>query len=91
MKPSIENYPNPFNPETNIQISLPHKSHVNLQVFDIKGALVKTIISDNYQPGNYTFRWNGTNESIHHVASGVYILRLKVNDYISNKKLLLVR
>jgi len=91
MKPSIENYPNPFNPETSIQMFLPKKSFVNLQVFDIKGALVKTIISDNYQPGNYTFRWNGTNESIHHVASGVYILRLKVNDYISNKKLLLVR
>jgi len=91
MKPSIENYPNPFNPETNIHLSLPQKSFVNLLVYDIKGALVKTITSDNYQPGNYTFRWNGTNESFHHVASGVYILRLKVNDYISNKKLLLVR
>jgi len=91
MKPSINNYPNPFNPKTNIQMSLPHNSFVNLQVFDIKGALVKTITSDNYQSGNYTFRWDGTNESIHHVASGAYILRLNVNDYFTNRKLLLVR
>jgi len=90
-RPSINNYPNPFNPETNIQMFLPKKSFVNLQVFDIKGALVKTIVSENYHSGEYILNWNGINESNHHVASGIYILRLKVNDYISNRILLLVR
>jgi len=89
--PTIYNYPNPFNPETNIQIHLPQKSLVNLQVYDVKGSLVKTIVSENYKPGNYTFKWDGTNQSNHQVASGLYILCLKSNEYISNRKLLLIR
>jgi len=62
-KPTIRNYPNPFNPETNIYVSLPQKGFVNLQIFDIKGALVKTIVAKNYQAGDYNFSWDGTNES----------------------------
>jgi hypothetical protein len=91
LMPSINNYPNPFNPETNIQITLPQKNFVSLQVFDIKGALVKTIVSQNYQAGDYIFKWDGTNESKHKVASGIYFLRLTLKNFISNRKLILIR
>jgi len=90
-RPSVSNYPNPFNPETKIQISLPQKSFVNLQIYDIKGSLVKTIVSKNYQSGDYTFKWDGTNQSKNNVASGIYILSLNLNDFISHRKLLLIR
>ena len=91
LKPSIKNYPNPFNPETNIQITLPQKGFINLQIFDIKGSLVKTIVSQNYQAGDYTFSWDGTNASQHHVASGIYFLKMFSNEFTLNQKLLLIR
>jgi hypothetical protein len=89
--PSIRNYPNPFNPETNIHITIPQKSFVNLKIFDIKGALVKDIVSKIYQAGDYTFKWDGTNQSQLKVATGVYFLRLSLNINILNRKLILIR
>jgi len=89
--PTLTNYPNPFNPVTKIFISLPKKDEVDLKVYDVRGALVKTITSKEYNSGNYEFTWDGTNSTNQKIASGVYFLKLNFDDFVLNRKLLLVR
>ena len=64
-------YPNPFNPSTQIPFSIPIKSEVNISVYDISGRFVKSIISEDMDPGNHAIEFNGKD-----LASGVYIVRM---------------
>lgn len=58
-----QNYPNPFNPTTNIRFSVPKEEHVKLQIFDITGALIKTLVDEAIRSGNVEVTWDGTNMS----------------------------
>ncbi len=80
------NYPNPFNPTTNISFSLPSKSFVTLRIFDMIGREVATIASDELPAGKYTRQWNATN-----FASGIYFYRLQAGSFTETKKLILVK
>jgi len=74
-------YPNPFNPETNIQFGLPEASEVNISVFDIRGQLIKRIISHVYLPaGNYKTKFTANG-----IASGIYFYRIFTNSLNSDK------
>jgi hypothetical protein len=81
IKGSIENYvlsgnyPNPFNPSTNIYYSLPYNSIVTIQIFDITGKLVKSFKQSNESAGHHSIVWNGKNSNNLDVASGVYMIR----------------
>ncbi len=86
-----QNYPNPFNPTTSIRISIPMESHVRLQIFDMTGALVQTVIDEALHAGNMEVTWNGKNTIGSDVASGVYLYRLEAGSFISTKKMVLVR
>jgi len=86
-----QNYPNPFNPTTNISFSLPKDSHVMLQVFDVTGALVKTLVDQSIRAGNMSVHWDGTNLSGNKVASGVYLYRLAAGDFVTAKKMVLMK
>lgn len=80
------NYPNPFNPSTNISFSLPQRSNVTVRIFDINGRLVETLVNADYSPGTHTVRWDASQ-----VASGTYIYRLVAGDYVESRKMLLLR
>ena len=81
-----QNYPNPFNPETTIKFSLPQRSKVKLEIIDILGRVVSTIVNSELDAGSYNYKWNGSN-----YASGVYVYKLTANEFTSVKKLMLVK
>ncbi len=86
-----QNFPNPFNPSTTISFGVDKEGPVLLQVFDIRGALVKTLEKSNYQAGSYTSVWHGTNENGRHAASGIYFYRLRTGGKEITKKMILMR
>ncbi len=81
-----QNYPNPFNPTTTITYELPQAAHVRLTVCDILGREVQTLVNEMKQPGRYETTFNASK-----LASGVYFYRLRAGDYMSTKKLILLR
>ncbi len=74
-----QNYPNPFNPTTNISYSLPVNSDVSLEVFNIKGEKVRTLVNGNVSAGTHDVTWNGISDNGSKVSSGVYFYRLNAN------------
>jgi hypothetical protein len=80
------NYPNPFNPSTTIKFSLPRTGYVRLQVFNILGEVVATLVSEELNAGTYTTLWNASR-----MASGAYFYRLQAADFVDTKKLLLLK
>ena len=85
------NYPNPFNPITNIGYDIPELSKVSIDIYNIAGNKVKTLVSKEHQPGRYKVQWNATNESGAPVATGMYIYKIRAKDFVSVKKLLLMK
>jgi photosystem II stability/assembly factor-like uncharacterized protein len=81
-----QNFPNPFNPETTIKFSLPHRSRVKLEIFDALGRVVVTLVNGELDAGSYKYNWNASN-----FASGVYVYRITANDFSGSKKLMLVK
>jgi hypothetical protein len=87
-----QNYPNPFNPSTYITYQLKEKGNVTLEIFDILGERVKSVVDNVVQePGQHIVTWNGRNSSGEKVSSGIYIYRLKAKDFISSKKMILLK
>lgn len=87
-----QNYPNPFNPTTNIEFSLNVPANVTLQVFDITGRLVSTLVNnENMAAGTYTATWNATNASGIPVSSGVYVYRLQAGNVIESRTMTLIK
>jgi hypothetical protein len=90
-----QNYPNPFNGTTIIYYEVPDVAgkfaRATLQVFNILGEKVKTLVKEDKEPGRYSVMWDGTNENGMKVASGTYIYRLVLKDYQTAKKMLLIK
>jgi hypothetical protein len=80
------NYPNPFNPTTTIQFELPKASHVSLDIYDILGRKIATLVDLKQEAGIHSVIWNGSNN-----PSGLYFYRLKANDFNETKKMLLLK
>jgi hypothetical protein len=80
------NYPNPFNAATEIGFGLPVASHVTLEIFNILGQKVTTLVDGNYEPGTHTVVWNGSD-----ATSGVYLYRIEAGNYIEMRKMLLIK
>ncbi len=85
------NYPNPFNPVTNISFTLPEAGKISLAVFDINGRLVKTLAHDDYSAGQHSAQWDGTNSFGEPQASGVYFYRLSGNDINLSRRMTLIK
>jgi hypothetical protein len=81
-----QNYPNPFNPSTVISWQLPVSSHVLLKIYDILGNEVAILVNENKETGYYETRFDGSA-----LASGMYIYRLTAGNYISTKKMLMIK
>ena len=71
-----KNYPNPFNPSTTIPYELKEDGLVSMVVYDLNGAEVKTLVSENISAGSYQTVWNGLNNTGQNVASGRYIVKM---------------
>lgn len=86
-----QNFPNPFNPSTNIEFFLPEKTSVKLKIYDTAGRKVKTVLDEIKPAGKYTRGWNGTDSNGDPVSSGVYYCRLSTGKKAITKKLVLMR
>jgi hypothetical protein len=86
-----KNYPNPFNPETEISFSLPERMQVSLIVYNILGEKVKTLVNEEMDAGTHTVHWNGRDEAGNSVASGIYFYRLKAEDFDQTMRMVLMK
>ena len=86
-----KNYPNPFNPETQIDYQIPKTSSVNISVYNISGQLITTLVNEVKSPGNYSVRWNARDQNGLQVSSGIYLARMVSNNYAATSKLVLLK
>jgi hypothetical protein len=86
-----QNYPNPFNPVTTIRFDIPQESHVRMDVYNVMGQRVRTLMNGTMQPGFHAVRWDGTNDMGKPLASGMYIYRIQSSKFTSVKKLVLMK
>jgi len=86
-----QNYPNPFNPATTIEYSLPERSHVTIEVFNLIGQRVITLIDREEPAGSYAITWDGTTNAGKPTATGVYLYRFQAGDHVETKKMLLLK
>ena len=86
-----QNYPNPFNPTTFIRFSVPQSGMVSLDIFNLMGQKVRTLVREEKAPGHYEVIWNGKDENGFQLSSGIYIYQLKTDKEIIQKKMLLIR
>jgi hypothetical protein len=85
------NYPNPFNPTTNIKFGLSQNEFVNLVVYNIKGEKVCTLIDNEMEAGYHNVLWNGRDDSGKVVSSGVYFYKMRAGTYTSTRKMILMK
>jgi len=86
-----QNYPNPFNPETQINFAVPNFAPVKIEIFNVLGQRIKTLVNGEYQAGNYRVTWDGTNQNGEKVSSGIYLYRLQVGAETVSKKMILTK
>lgn len=80
------NYPNPFNPKTNFEFSIPKSGPVNLTIYDILGRNIETLVNSELNPGTYKTEWDATE-----YPSGIYFYKLESDDFSQTKKMVLVK
>jgi plastocyanin len=81
-----QNHPNPFNPSTNIQFSVPQTSYVTLEVFNALGESVDVLVFEELNAGTYNYDWNASN-----LTSGIYFYRLQTTEFVETKKMILMK
>jgi M6 family metalloprotease-like protein len=84
-------YPNPFNPETTIRYELASRTHVSLRVYDVSGAVVRTLVDDVKAAGSYSLTWNGKDNHGSSVSSGVYFYRITAGSFQDVRKMTLLK
>ena len=85
------NYPNPFNPVTNITYDIPEVANVSLDIYNVMGQKVRTLVAGSHEPGRYRVLWNATNDFGEGLSSGMYIYKIQAGDFVSVKKLILMK
>ena len=86
-----QNYPNPFNPMTTIRYNLPVNIEVQLEVYNIAGEKVATIVNEFQNAGDHHILWDGNNFNGNLVSSGIYFYRLKAGDFEQSKKMIFIK
>ena len=87
------NYPNPFNPVTTIQYAIPAgtSEYVSLEIYDLRGALVRTLVNQVINPGIHSVVRDGIDKTGNKVSSGVYIYKIQAGRFTKSNKMLLIR
>ncbi len=88
---SVSNFPNPFNPSTSIEYTMPKRGHLSLKVFNVRGELVRTLINGVRDQGSDRVVWDGTNDAGRQVSSGVYFYEARTGDKVEVRKMALVK
>ena len=87
-----QNFPNPFNPETMLRFDLPIDSKVTVEIFNILGQRVRQLLKDSDLPaGQHNVRWDGRNDAGRRLASGVYLVRMRAAEFVSSRKIMLLK
>jgi len=86
-----QNYPNPFNPSTQISYNLPEDAMVNINVYDLMGRSVRTLVSSNQITGYRSVRWDGKNNLGEGVSAGMYIYMIQAGKFRQTKKMVLLK
>ena len=86
-----QNYPNPFNPITTLGYDIPEESHVRIQVYDLSGNFVVSLLNDYMNPGFHSVQWDATNHIGHAVSAGLYLYEIQAGDFSYVKKMLLIK
>jgi Leucine-rich repeat (LRR) protein len=86
-----QNYPNPFNPESVIKYQISKPGRVKLEIFNLMGQKIRTLVDEESNPGLHSAQWNGVDETGRAVASGVYFYRLTAGEFTATRKLILNR
>ncbi len=87
----MNNYPNPFNPETTFRFSIKESSPTRLSIYNLKGQLVRRLVDQDLPAGTHQIVWNGRDTANRSVASGVYLYRLESKDYSHTKRAILMK
>ena len=87
----FQNYPNPFNPVTQITYSIPQQSYIVLEIFDLTGAHMKTLVDGKQNSGMQTVQWDGTDKNGILVGTGVYLYRINSNSFSQTRKMVLIK
>ncbi|MDD4224546.1 MAG: choice-of-anchor J domain-containing protein, partial [Candidatus Cloacimonetes bacterium] len=85
------NFPNPFNPQTTIRYSVKEATPVTIEIYNVKGQVVKTLVSEAKASGHYTATWNGRDNNNQPVSSGVYFYKMRAGKYSNTKKMILMK
>ena len=88
---SIDNFPNPFNPATQIQYTLPQAETVRLIIYNALGQQVRTLVSQRQPAGSYTVTWDTTDETGQKLGSGLYFYQLKAGELRAVKKMMYLK
>ncbi len=86
-----QNYPNPFNSTTTISYQINKKEKVNIEIYNISGEHIITLVNNWQEPGEYKVVWNGKRENGEAISSGIYFIKLKAGNSIKNKKMILIK
>jgi hypothetical protein len=90
-----QNYPNPFNPMTTIGFEIPGSAEervdVTLRIYDVRGRLIRTLINGAKEPGAYEVTWDGRNDRGADLSSGVYFYKVSAGEFVSTRKMTLIR
>ena len=89
-----QNFPNPFNPSTIINYTIPQSANLintRLEIFNLLGQKVRTLVNTKQSSGTYTVIWNGTNDTEELLATGLYVYRLQAAEFVDMKKMLFMK
>jgi hypothetical protein len=86
-----QNYPNPFNPSTKIQFGLPVNSDVRLSIYNLNGALVRSLFNGRFAAGYHTVTWDGRDENGQVVGAGAYLYRLETSSMNATRKMIFIK
>lgn len=86
-----QNFPNPFNPETKISYSLPKSGSVEINIYNVKGQLIKTLENSQKATGDHNVNWNGTDTNGKPVPAGMYFYKMTAGKFSSTKKMVLLK
>jgi len=87
----LSNYPNPFNPETTISYILQADTHVSINIYNIRGQKVKSLVNEFKTSGNHQVMWNGTDDKGLPASSGIYFYRMHAKEFMQAKKMILIK
>jgi hypothetical protein len=86
-----QNYPNPFNPSTTVRYQIPNNANVNLDIYNLQGQKIRTLVSKEQKAGYYSVVWDGRNEAGQTVSSGLYLYRVQAGSFVATHKMLMIK